>query len=74
MKQTKELMNKITLNGDIYKCPIGQNIHELLVQLDLDPAKVAVECNLAIVPHSLFTQSVVQEGDRVEIVRFIGGG
>jgi thiazole synthase len=42
--------------------------------LGLDPAKIAVERNLEIVPRSPMTQVMVGDGDRLEIVHFIGGG
>ena len=43
-------------------------------QLGLDPAKIAVERNLEIVPRSQYAQVIVGDGDRLEIVHFIGGG
>ncbi len=46
----------------------------LLARLGLDPRKVAVERNLAIVPKSLFAATALADGDRIEIVHFIGGG
>jgi thiamine biosynthesis protein ThiS len=42
--------------------------------LGLDARKVAVERNLAIVPRSTFDDVMVEEGDRLEIVHFVGGG
>jgi thiazole synthase len=45
-----------------------------LASLGLDPAKIAVERNLEIVPRSLYGEVMVGEGDRLEIVHFIGGG
>jgi thiazole synthase len=49
-------------------------VDELLRQLALDPAKVAVERNLEIVPRSTYRAVPLAEGDRLEIVQFIGGG
>ena len=43
-------------------------------ELGLDLHKVAVERNLAIVPRSQFAHTPLHEGDRIEIVHFIGGG
>jgi thiamine biosynthesis protein ThiS len=42
--------------------------------LGLDLRKVAVERNLEIVPRSIYAQTLLAEGDRIEIVHFIGGG
>jgi thiazole synthase len=49
-------------------------VDELLKHLSLDPAKVAVERNLEIVPRSTYPAVGLSEGDRLEIVQFIGGG
>jgi thiamine biosynthesis protein ThiS len=46
----------------------------LVAALDLDTRKVAVERNLEIVPRSLHAETPVADGDRIEIVHFIGGG
>jgi thiamine biosynthesis protein ThiS len=46
----------------------------MLGELGLDPRKVAVERNLAIVPRSAFGEVRVEEGDAYEIVHFVGGG
>ena len=46
----------------------------LLTELGLDPAKIAVERNLEIVPRSQYGAVMVGEGDKLEIVHFIGGG
>ena len=49
-------------------------VKSLLVSLGLDPAKIAVERNLEIVPRSTYDGVAVSDGDRFEIVHFIGGG
>ena len=46
----------------------------MLNEIGLDPAKVAVERNLAIVPRSSFGEVRVEDGDDYEIVHFVGGG
>ena len=46
----------------------------LMQQLALDIRKVAVEQNLAIVPRSAYSATPIMDGDRIEIVGFIGGG
>lgn len=46
----------------------------LVEELGLDPRKVAIERNLEIVPKSLHTTTGLTDGDRIEIVQFVGGG
>lgn len=65
---------KITLNGEAHKVESGTTITALLGALKIPLVKVAVERNLCIVPRSTFDEVILQEGDRIEIVRFIGGG
>lgn len=50
------------------------NIAALLQRLEIEPRKVAVERNLEIVPKSLYGATALAEGDRIEIVQFVGGG
>jgi thiamine biosynthesis protein ThiS len=64
----------ITLNGEPYEFEAELSITELLSNLSLVAAKVAVERNLQIVPRSVFIETKIEDGDRIEIVRFIGGG
>ncbi len=67
-------MINITLNGDPHKVQKGMSLYDLLQDLKLDPGKVAVERNLEIVPKSTYQDIKLDEGDRLEIVHFIGGG
>jgi len=69
----RKTMN-ITLNGEPTALPPALSITQMLAHLSLAPAKVAVERNLEIVPRSLFAETMLEERDRIEIVRFIGGG
>ena len=64
----------VTLNGETRSIGTGLTVKSLLVSLGLDPAKIAVERNLEIVPRSTYDSVAVAEGDRFEIVHFIGGG
>src|SRR5579885_940224 len=65
---------EITLNGETRRIEAPVNVRGLLEQLGLDPAKIAVERNLEIVPRSTYGEVALAEGDRLEIVHFIGGG
>ncbi len=67
-------MITISLNGDSKILNAALSVHALLVQLGLDSAKVAVERNLEIVSKSTFANIVLVDGDRIEIVHFVGGG
>ncbi|MGE3332803.1 MAG: sulfur carrier protein ThiS [Rhodospirillaceae bacterium] len=64
----------ITLNGDARAIPDGLSVEGLLAHLGIQSKKVAVERNLEIVPKSAFASTVLADGDRMEIVHFIGGG
>ena len=63
----------ITLNGESRKVAQG-SIADLCRAIELDPAKVAVERNLVIVPRSALGETMLAEGDALEIVHFVGGG
>src|SRR4029079_4943007 len=65
---------QITLNGETRRLEAAQSVRGLLESLGLDPAKIAVERNLEIVPRSTYGQVALADGDRLEIVHFIGGG
>lgn len=65
---------RITLNGEPYDLDEPLSVADLLVRLAIDPRRVAVEHNLAILRRPLFAETLVHEGDRVEIVNFVGGG
>ena len=64
----------VHINGELRRVPSGQSIAGLVATLGLDPAKVAVERNLEIVPRSTLANVGVMDGDRLEIVHFVGGG
>ena len=64
----------ITLNGEPYELEEPLSVADLLMKLAIDPRRVAIEHNLTILKRHLFAETVVREGDRVEIVNFVGGG
>lgn len=65
---------RIQLNGESFELPDGQTVADLLVRLDLTGRRVAVELNLDIVPRSQHSETVLREGDTLEVVHAIGGG
>jgi thiamine biosynthesis protein ThiS len=64
----------IKLTGRDQESPAGTSVLGLLESLGLDARKIAVERNLEIVPRSAHGTTVLGEGDRLEIVNFVGGG
>ena len=65
---------KIAVNGEDRHCDEPQSIAGLLADLGIAGGKVAIERNLEIVPKSAYETIELSDGDRIEIVHFIGGG
>ena len=64
---------QLTVNGKPIEFS-GTTVCELLVKLGIDAALVAVERNTEIVPKKLYESMSLGDGDRIEIVHFVGGG
>ncbi|HLU92279.1 MAG TPA: sulfur carrier protein ThiS, partial [Pedomonas sp.] len=67
-------MIQIQLNGEPKRLNSPVSISGLLTELGLTSGKVAVERNLEIVPKSAYDTTQVADGDKLEIVHFVGGG
>ena len=65
---------QLTINGESRAFSGVTDVAGLVATLGLDTKKVAVERNLEIVPRSAYQKTPVADGDRIEIVAFIGGG
>ena len=65
---------RVTVNGVSQAIPAGSNLSQLLSRLDIAPEQIAVEVNLAIIDKKRFPETRLKEGDRIEIIRFVGGG
>lgn len=65
---------RLVVNGEERVLDGVVDVAAMVRALGLDPRKVAVERNLEIVPRSTYGQTAVADGDRIEIVHFIGGG
>ena len=65
---------QIQVNGQVRDCPSGSTVGDLLRELDITSERVAVELNLEIVDRKDFELRGLRQGDRVEILSFIGGG
>ena len=64
----------ITLNGEPYQLEQPLSVTELLEKLDIDSRRVAIEYNLSILKRYAYPQTMISEGDRLEIVNAVGGG
>lgn len=65
---------QIHLNGEQREAPQGATVADLLRELKIRPDRVAVEINLDILDRQEYERRNLREGDRVEIISFIGGG
>jgi thiamine biosynthesis protein ThiS len=67
-------MIEIVVNGDPRRLPEGLTLLGLLRELELEPARVAIELDRRIVKQGEWAGTVLQPGARLEIVQFVGGG
>jgi thiazole synthase len=65
---------QVTVNGEIRIAPAGTTVAALLAAMGVDPARVAVEKNRDVVPRRTWSEAPLNDGDKIEIVAFIGGG
>ena len=65
---------EIQVNGEMREVPGGLTVATLLAHLGLNPARVAIERNLGVLPRGAWEATRVEAGDRFEIVQFVGGG
>src|ERR1044071_2043768 len=62
------------INGEQRDCPDGLTVAALVAQLGMKPDRVAVELNLEIVPRAQWETTPLKNGDKLEVVHFVGGG
>ena len=65
---------QIVLNGETREVAAGLSVEALVLTLADDPRGVAIERNLEIVPKAEHGSTILEEGDRLEVVQFVGGG
>lgn len=65
---------RLTVNGEEREFDSSLTVSQFLTELGVDPRKVALERNLEIVPRSAYEVTELSDGDRLEVVHFIGGG
>jgi sulfur carrier protein len=68
-------MTSITVNGATYICPVpSHRVSDLVRELALDGKRIAIERNGEIVPRSKHSETVLVDGDKIEVVAAVGGG
>ena len=65
---------KISLNGEPFEVAGPLTVDRLLAQLEIDPRRVAVEHNVSVLKRTTYETTMINEGDEVEVVNFVGGG
>lgn len=64
----------LRINGKSATLPQAQTLETYLASRNLDPAVVVIELNESIVPKDKWAETLLAEGDSLEIVSFVGGG
>jgi thiamine biosynthesis protein ThiS len=65
---------RVQINGEIRELPEQLTLSELATELALVPERLAIELNREVVRRALWPETMLREGDQVEIVHFVGGG
>ena len=65
---------RVRVNGGERRVPAGSPISALLAELGVSTPRVAVERNREIVPKAQYASTVLEDGDEIEVVEFVGGG
>ncbi|MBX3472791.1 MAG: sulfur carrier protein ThiS [Planctomycetes bacterium] len=65
---------KITVNGKEHEVAAGITVAQLIEHLQLKNDRIATERNLQLVPKAQYPHTVLADGDKLEIVTFVGGG
>lgn len=65
---------QIQLNGEPYQVAAETKVSDLIAELQLTQGRLAIELNLDILPRTKWAETQLQNGDKLEIVHFVGGG
>ena len=65
---------KLTINGEDREFASVSTVSALLAQLGMKPDRVAVELNRELIPRDRWEKTKLSDGDRLEVVHFVGGG
>ena len=63
----------VKINGEIMDVQ-GKSLLEYLTEAGYQPEQIAVECNGEIIPKAMYAEKILEDGDVLEVVRFVGGG
>ena len=69
-----EQLMELSINGEAAHVSPGLTVLELLEQRNLKAEEVVVERNLVLVPRDAFAATLIEPGDSLEILHFVGGG
>ena len=64
----------IQVNGESHELADGSSLEDLVRKLSLPPVRIAIELNRNVARRSEWAGTILSEGDRIEIVHFVGGG
>lgn len=65
---------RIQVNGESQELPDGSSLEDLVKRLSLPPVRIALELNRNVARRDEWATTILTEGDRIEIVHFVGGG
>ncbi len=65
---------RVQINGEVRELPESLTLDALVSQLALAPERLAIELNHEVVRRARWVETVLRDGDQVEIVHFVGGG
>jgi thiamine biosynthesis protein ThiS len=65
---------QVQINGESREVPDQSTLDDLVSELALAPSRIAIELNQEVARRDKWSQTVLIEGDRIEIVHFVGGG
>jgi thiamine biosynthesis protein ThiS len=65
---------RLTINGEVREFAAVSTLSDLIAELGMKPDRVAIELNRELVPRGRWSETRVFEGDKLEIVHFVGGG
>jgi sulfur carrier protein len=65
---------RIQVNGESQEVPDGSSLEDLIENLSLPRARIAIELNRNVARRAEWATTILAEGDRIEIVHFVGGG
>ncbi len=74
MPTENQVTLNVTINGERRSFPAASTLLDIVRALGLEPERVAIELNRAIVKREFWTSTAIDEGAEIEIVQFVGGG